>query len=251
MTQEQVSRQEPEQPTPGLKGRPVDSPGKDRATLTASSAGLIYLKIAAVMRDIDAIGKGRRNEQQKYSFRGIDDVYNELHEHLGKHGVFTVPTVLEERTEEKTTKSGTVLIYRVLKVGYQFFAEDGSNVRAVVIGEGMDSGDKASNKAMAVAHKYALMQVFAIPTEESKDPENESHELKAPGKPKAQKLDIDPTAIYDGSDTLKQALCAIAKKSGIPNNKWSLVHERAKGRPFGEVQGIVNKVKEELSSVAQ
>lgn len=137
---------------------------------------LIFSKISAVMNDISAISKARNNTMQHYNFRGVDDVYNELHDILAKHKVFTVPKVLEEKTEERQSKGGGVLIYRMLKIEYAFFAEDGSNIVSVVIGEGMDSGDKASNKAMSVAHKYCLLQVFAIPTEDSKDPENESPE---------------------------------------------------------------------------
>ena len=138
----------------------------------------IHAQIAKVMVDLGAIGKDRKNSQQGYNFRGIDDVYNAVHEVLGKHGVFTVPKVLADRTEERTTGKGTALIYRVLKIRYRFFADDGSFVDAVVIGEGMDSGDKATNKAMSVAHKYALLQVFAIPTEEPKDPEIDSHDVQ-------------------------------------------------------------------------
>ncbi len=41
----------------------------------------------------------------------------------------------------------------------------------------MDSGDKSANKAMSAAYKYALMQVFCIPTDEPKDTENETHEV--------------------------------------------------------------------------
>lgn len=137
----------------------------------------IFGKISAVMADIDAIGKDRRNTQGSgYNFRGIDDVYNELHSILSKHHVFTVPEVLEEKTEERTSKSGGNLIYRILRIKYTFYTDDGSSVTAVVIGEAMDSGDKAANKAMSVAHKYCLLQVFAIPTEDEKDPENESYE---------------------------------------------------------------------------
>jgi hypothetical protein len=79
-----------------------------------------------------------------------------------------------------------VLIYRVLKIRYDFFARDGSSVSATVMGEGMDSGDKASNKAMAVAHKYALLQILSIPTEESLDTENESHQVAPKPPPQAQ-----------------------------------------------------------------
>jgi hypothetical protein len=141
----------------------------------------IFKAIAAIQRDMDAIGKTKRNQSQGFNFRGIDDVYNAIHPLLARHGVFTTPEVLEDRTEDRQTKSGGALIYRVLKIKYTFFAEDGSSVAATVIGEGMDSGDKASNKAMSIAHKYAFFQVFSIPTEEvaASDPDNYSHEVAA------------------------------------------------------------------------
>ena len=41
----------------------------------------------------------------------------------------------------------------------------------------MDSGDKATNKAMSIAFKYACFQVFCIPTEEMIDPDSECHEV--------------------------------------------------------------------------
>lgn len=149
------------------------------------TAGKIYKQMALIMADIAPIAKERRNQQQGYQFRGIDDVYQAVQQVMAKHGVFSLPTVLEDRTEDRTTKSGSALIYRILKIKYDFYAEDGSSVTAVVIGEGMDSGDKASNKAMSVAEKYCLLQAYKIPTEEPKDPENDSHETAAKPKPQA------------------------------------------------------------------
>ena len=143
----------------------------------------IYKSISAIMADIGYINKNRKNTQQGFKFRGIDDVYNALHAILAKHKVFTVPEVLDERTEERKTQKGGNLIYRVLKIKYTFYAVDGSSVSCFVIGEGMDSGDKAGNKAMAVAHKYALLQTFCIPTEEEKDPDAETPPQSEP-KPK-------------------------------------------------------------------
>ena len=82
--------------------------------------------------------------------------------------------MLESTREERVTAKGSALLSAILKVRYHFTAIDGSEVCATVIGEGMDSGDKASNKALAVAYKYACFQVFCIPTEEIKaaDPDN-------------------------------------------------------------------------------
>ena len=132
---------------------------------------LIYKKIIEVMADINAIGKDRRNQQQGFQFRGIDDVMNELHSSLAKCGVFVLPKVLEEtRTTGKTSRGGD-MFYTRLKINFGFYAEDGSHVDAVVIGEAMDTGDKASNKALSIGLKYAMLQVFCIPTEDDKDPD--------------------------------------------------------------------------------
>lgn len=126
----------------------------------------IYKAIPRVMQEIGAIAKDRVNQQQKFTYRGIDDVMNALHPVLVKHGLFLTPEVLEHKREERTTKSGGNLIYSVMKLKYTLYAQDGSSVSATVIGEGMDSADKSSNKAMAVGMKYALFQLFCIPTEE-------------------------------------------------------------------------------------
>uniref|UniRef100_A0A6M3LIM0 Putative Erf family protein n=1 Tax=viral metagenome TaxID=1070528 RepID=A0A6M3LIM0_9ZZZZ len=138
--------------------------------------GMIYKQIAAIAKEVGAITKSKKNAQQGFMYRGIDDVYFALQPLLAQHEVFTVPEVLEDRVEERTSKSGGNLIYRVLKIRYTFYASDGSSIPSVVIGEGMDSGDKAANKAMAVAHKYALLQTFCVPTEQV-DPDAESHEV--------------------------------------------------------------------------
>lgn len=137
----------------------------------------IHEAIAAIMGEVGSIKKDRTNSGQGYKFRGIDDVYLAVHDLFVKHGVFSVPTVEDERTEDRTTAKGAALIYRVLKIRYDFFARDGSSLPATVIGEGMDSGDKASNKAMSVAHKYAILQILAIPTEDTIDPEQDSHDI--------------------------------------------------------------------------
>ena len=134
----------------------------------------IYQTIAAVMEDVGAIGKNSKNDQQKFMYRGIDAVMNALNPAFIKHRLFVVPEVLEQVREERRTSKGGMLLYSICKIKYTFFAEDGSSIDATVIGEGMDSGDKATNKAMSIAFKYACFQVFCIPTEEMKDPDAET-----------------------------------------------------------------------------
>jgi hypothetical protein len=125
----------------------------------------IHESINKIMQEMSPISKDSTNTMQGYKFRGIDDVYNALQKLLARHGIFTVPSVLEFKTEERNTKSGGVNIYRVLTVEYTMYASDGSSIKGISLGEGFDAGDKSTSKAMSMAHKYFLFQTFMIPTE--------------------------------------------------------------------------------------
>jgi hypothetical protein len=140
---------------------------------------LIHKKIPAIMGKVGAIGKDRKNESQGYKFRGIDDMYNALNEHLAEEKVFFTSEVLSTSREERAAKNGGVLMYSIITMKFTAYAEDGSSVSSTTVGEAMDSGDKSMNKAMSTAYKYALMQIFCIPTEDDKDTENQTHEPKA------------------------------------------------------------------------
>lgn len=140
----------------------------------------IYQSIAAIQADVDFIGKEKRVQSGgSYNYRGVDQVLNTLHPLFSKHKVFAVPEVLEILSrEERDTKNGWRMLYQVAKIKYTFYAEDGSSVSAVVLGEAMDSGDKASNKCMSVAYKYACFQILSIPTEETtQDPDDQQENL--------------------------------------------------------------------------
>lgn len=185
----------------------------------------IYEAISKIMSEIGAIGKNSKNATQGFMYRGIDAVMNAINPALTKYHVFVVPEVLEQTREERVNTKGTTLLYSILKVKYTFFAEDGSNVSAIVIGEGMDSGDKATNKAMSIAFKYACFQVFCIPTEEMVDPDAESHEVKA--KPEEQKPieDFKPKKI---SADQKIELLKEINRTGMGKEellKWAKVSE--------------------------
>lgn len=147
----------------------------------------IFESINMVMAEVGAVGKTSKNQSQGFMYRGIDAVMNALSPAMVKAKIFVVPEVLEQTREERTSvkrdrdgsERTSTLLYSIIRVKYTFYAEDGSSVSATVIGEGMDSGDKATNKAMSIAFKYACFQVFCIPTEEMVDPDAECHEVKA------------------------------------------------------------------------
>lgn len=165
----------------------------------------IYETITKVIGEVGAIGKEKRNQQQGFMYRGIDDVLNALQPMFAKYKLFIVPEILEQVREERQTAKGGTLIYSICKIKYTFYAEDGTHVEAVTIGEGMDSGDKATNKAMAIAMKYACFQVFCIPTEEMKDPDEETPPKTTPKEPKKGVL----------NEAQIKRMFAIAKAVGI------------------------------------
>ncbi len=145
----------------------------------------IYAAIAGVIADCGIVGKDKVNKQQGFKYRSVDDVFNALHPALAKNKVVIIPTVVERQCEEVgKTKNGTAILKVICKVKYDICAEDGSRVTSIIYGEGMDMGDKATNKAMAIAYKYLCFQVFCIPTEEMSDPDGESleEEIRTPKK---------------------------------------------------------------------
>lgn len=137
----------------------------------------IYTVIPEIIGSIGAIGKTKKNQQQGYSFRGVDDVYAALSDKLAEHGVTIVPVLKEIHRDKFTTKNGTAMFQVSATVEYHIYADDGSNIVACVAGEAMDSGDKATPKALSMAYKYMAFQVFCIPTDEKIDTENHSPEV--------------------------------------------------------------------------
>lgn len=145
-------------------------------------SNLIYKKMSEVMKDIGSVGKDQKNQAQGFKFRGIDQFVNSLYPALTKHSVFMTPRCVSEQHELKDVTRGSgkagVDKHVTILMEYDFFAEDGSKVTIGPIpAEGLDSGDKATNKALSAALKYALIQTFAIPTEDMAEADLESPEI--------------------------------------------------------------------------
>ena len=182
----------------------------------------IYQAIIGVMSDIGVIGKEKKNAQQGFKYRGVDDVMNALQPVMVQHGLFVVPEIIDQKREERQTNRGGNLIYSVCTVRYTFYAKDGSNVQCVVIGEGMDSGDKATNKAMSIAFKYACFQVFCIPTEEMKDPDAEVHTVAPREEPKI-------AAATAKANEVKKLLVKISGDKTIAQQVWNEQYKQDAG----------------------
>lgn len=166
--------------------------------MTEAKAPHVYQAITAVTAAmaLDGIGKDRQNKAQNYSFRGIDDVYNALASCLAKNHLCILPKVLSRECSERSSKAGGSMSYVVLDVEFALVSSlDGSSHTIRTVGEAMDSADKATNKAMSAAMKYACLMAFQIPTEGDNDADRSHHE-KAESAP-ARKFESDK-ATLDG-----------------------------------------------------
>jgi hypothetical protein len=230
----------------------------------------VYQAIAAVMAELskEGISKDRKNQQQGYAFRGIDDMYNALSPILAKNGLCVLPRVLARETIERQNKNGGALFYTTVEVEFDFVsAEDGSKHTVKTFGEAMDSGDKSTNKAMSAAYKYAVMQAFAIPTEGDNDADAQTHEVapkatQKPVQPKQEKPKADnpfedpakpagdPDAVVDDLcerirvcrtgddlDALRSAPEFLTAFKSLPPSHKAMIREAGKAREQGIAAG--------------
>lgn len=153
----------------------------------------------------NGIGKNRKNEQQGFSFRGIDDVMNRMAKHLNDASLVVAPNIRSREVYERTNSRGNPLFYVTVQVDYTVYSTlDGSSIVCSVPGEAMDSGDKATNKALSIAYKYLCFQLFAIPTDE--DPDATTHQVA----PKAQPSGFIESA--PAENTISEAEVAIIQE---------------------------------------
>ena len=177
----------------------------------------------ATMRQVGPIAKGQRNEHQKYNFRGIDDVLNEVHVAMADNGLFALPNVESVKVEWRESSSGNDMVHVFLIVRYDFYCESGGGPLSMTIpAEGRDSSDKGTNKAMSAALKYGLIQCFAIPTQETADADRTTPESRPPRQPDPVQEDPVPErrevpldALPEGTAPLtwtKQVAAAVTAK---------------------------------------
>lgn len=142
----------------------------------------IHERMAEAMAEIGAVAKDDENRAQGFRFRGIDAVINAVGPVLRTHRIVVRPHAEEPKLDTYQTRNGATMTHAVLPVTFEFAAPDGSSVTCRTIGEAADAGDKVLSKAHSVALRIALLQTFAIPTDEP-DPDSQSHERAAPPDP--------------------------------------------------------------------
>jgi hypothetical protein len=206
----------------------------------------IFQALSAVMDDVGAVRKDSKNVSQGFNFRGIDAVVNAASPALRKHGVVVWPNVISVRYETvQVGRNATSMGHCQVQVEYTFAAADGSQITTCVAAESMDSGDKATAKAMSVAFRTALLQTLCLPTDEV-DPDAESYERTPKPKPGKKPEAVEPVPEY----TVVQTKAAIAG-GGLTNAQKGWVERTAGAGALTEVSNILGRAITNLSEVAE
>ena len=198
----------------------------DRTETTPHQPITIHQRLSAVMEDVGAVGKGERNAQQGFNFRGVDAVVKAVAPALRKHGVTVMPTVLEKSTAESTTRNGGSMETVYLTVQYTLFGPAGDSVTGIVAAQANDTADKATAKAMSVAYRTFWLQALCIPTDEP-DPDLSYTERGADIRPANPATPEQVRELLQAANTginMGAVMHEVLKRQATPND---LTHEEA------------------------
>lgn len=179
---------------------------------TEGPTGLIYQRMAAALPDVEAVSKSRKNAEQKYAYRGAEDIMNAIHPVLAKHKIFIVQDWEEMIQKDGESSKGSKFTETTMKMVFNFTTDDGSSIAVRVPSQGRDYGDMGVYKCMTMAFKYALAFTFCVPFAQLDGAED-----KAPIEAKVDE-NKGPAPIPEVTEAMIQEaiLQAKAQKSLIP-----------------------------------
>ena len=127
------------------------------------------------------------------------------------------------------------MLYSINDYQFAFCAPDGSEVFSWGRGEASDSAAKSSNKAVSVALKYVLLDMFLIPTEEMVKDEADAYTNELGTKPRTP---AKPTPTYVRPEDISSAISLIntAKTLADWSQIWKDKHPTTKNAPV--VRGV-------------
>ena len=198
----------------------------------------IYQRMAAITAEIATVGKNKTvSTGNGGSFKAVTerDVLDAVKPVEDKHGVFSYPfsrEIVSSDWMEQENKYGKKLLNFIrVQTIYRFVNVDAPDefVDVVSWGDGIDSGDKATGKAMTYSDKYALMKVYKISTGD--DPDQEASGTYS----RASKAKAAP------AQTPSDELLSVAKPS---QKEWKQLYNLAATECGASKETIDNSVKE-------
>lgn len=157
--------------------------------MAQTKAKNIYEKMLSATKQIKTVAKNLEVEVSSYnSYKAVSevDVLKAVKPIEEKIGIYSYPhsrEIVESRQVTfKGKKGDRESFYIRLKTVYRFLNIQNPNeyIDIVSYGDGIDSGDKATGKAMTYCDKYALLKAYKIATGEDSDAEASKEYEKIP-----------------------------------------------------------------------
>lgn len=154
----------------------------------------IYKKMLEITNELGTVAKNLNvavNKTQSYKAVSEVDILNAVKPLEYKHGVYSYPhdtNIINQEIVTTETQYGKKDNYFIrLERIYRFVNVEDPNdfIEVKSYGDGIDTGDKATGKAMTYADKYALMKAYKISTGDDPDKEASDDSPKTARKPQA------------------------------------------------------------------
>jgi hypothetical protein len=207
-------------------------------TTPAATPPTVVQALSAVMADVREVRKDQRNTapgQGGYAFRGIDAVMNAVGPALRVHGVVVMPRVIScEQSSIEVGQNRTRMGHVRVEVEYTAHGPAGDTLAGTVVAEAMDSGDKATSKAMSVAYRTFLIQALTLPTDDP-DPESFTYERSGAGQAQpsqrrepeqAEDRPARPATRPDPISSIRSQIAAFAARNSIDVDKVAARYAR-------------------------
>lgn len=211
----------------------------------------IFQRMLAITSELKTVAKNLTVSTGTGSYKAVSevDVLNAVRPLEEKYGVYSYPCkreVVDSGDYEKESKSGYKSLSRYLRVKtvYRFVNVDdtGDYIETTTFADGIDTGDKATGKAMTYGDKYALMKAYKIKTGDDPDQvaseEYSSRQDKEMQYIKCSELQVDAMKklIADGITT-EEDILSWANKDTLENltiKQASAIIQRGKEKQKSE-----------------
>lgn len=206
-----------------------------REPVPATGFGKVVEAVAAVMMDMEPVGKGGTNKFHDYKYARMQDILQMLTPLMGRHGL----AVFQHEVRHEMFDDG-----KCIAIHYQFTVahKSGEIWPERPIQTGMAPcrtskgtfDDKSFAKAHTSARKYFLLSLFQIPTEDEDDPDTDrTRKASAPvpgpdGRVPPHKIEPTKTETFD-SWTPKYLAAIITAKTSDELRAWDAANDELLG----------------------
>ncbi|MEV0619541.1 ERF family protein [Nonomuraea sp. NPDC050404] len=165
-----LPEREPEGPSPEVLAYEAETGSDDPPQIP------VHVAFMRVMRDIRAVAKlDKPTEGVRFDYRGIDRAMEAYAPVTRRHGVIIMPTEVQANYAPATTSTGKATRECTVIVQYRIWGPMGDWMPASAAGESLDSGDKGTAKAQAVALRTLLFHGGMVPT---RDTDPDAHNIE-------------------------------------------------------------------------